>query len=332
MVRKEMGFHMNTYIVKQKDLGSRMKSRSGGIFAAVSDKVLEADGVVYGCALDEQFHAYHDRATTKEERDRFRGSKYVQSDMKDAMKKALADLKDGKLVLFSGTPCQIAGMKAVCPAAYKEKLLCMDIVCHGVPSPRVWDDYKAYMQKKYHGKITAVDFRNKRNHGWWEHIESVKIHGIEVDSQIYKNLFYEHNILRDCCYDCPYKSLERVGDISIADAWGIAQAAPEFDDNHGVSLVICSTPKGQEWLEKGLQTCDYQECDIKEYMQEPLIRSFEKPENYERFWQEYFTKDFSEIVKARYEDSAKAHIKWRVKRIVKAVIPQSLINKIRGRE
>ncbi len=322
---------MNTYIVKQKDMNSRMKSRSGGVFAAISDAVLEAGGVVYGCALDEEFHAYHRKAETKEERDLFRGSKYVQSDMKDAMKQAMEDLKDGRTVLFSGTPCQIAGMKAICPAAYQDKLLCIDIVCHGVPSPAVWDSYKEYMQKKYHGKITAVDFRNKRNHGWWEHIESVKIHGIEVDSQIYKNLFYEHNVLRECCYECPYKSLERQGDITIADAWGIAKAAPDFDDNHGVSLVLSNTCKGQEWLEKAFEDCDYRECDIADYMQEPFIRSFPKPDNYEEFWQDYFSKDFDKIVKDKYEDSLKMHLKWRIKRMVKAVVPQTLINKLRGR-
>ena len=322
---------MNTYIVKQKDLNSRMKSRSGGVFAAVSDRVLEAGGVVYGCALDENFNAYHRRTATKEERDLLRGSKYVQSDMKEAMKEALNDLKAGRIVLFSGVPCQVAGMKSICPEKYRDNLLCMDIVCHGVPSPAVWNSYKDYMQKKYHGKITDVDFRNKRKHGWWEHIESVKIHGLEVDSQIYKNLFYEHNILRECCYECPYKSLERQGDITIADAWGIAQAAPEFDDNKGVSLVLCSTEKGQEWLELGLQDCEFRECDIKDYMQEPLMRSFEKPENYEEFWNDYFSKDFGKIVKAHYEDSTKTRIKWRLKRIIKAIVPQTLINKLRGR-
>lgn len=322
---------MNTYIAKQKEIQSRMKSRSGGIFAAVSDKVLESGGVVYGCALDEQFNAYHRRATTKEDRDLFRGSKYVQSDMKDAMKEALADLEAGKLVLFSGTPCQVSGMKAICPEKHRENLLCMDIVCHGVPSPAVWNGYKEYMQKKYHGKITAVDFRNKRNHGWWEHIESVKIHGLEVDSQIYKNLFYEHNVLRDCCYECPYKSLERQGDITIADAWGIAQAAPTFDDNHGVSLVLSNTEKGQKWLEAAFETCDYETCDIADYMQEPFLKSFAKPDNYEEFWQKYFSRDFGEIIKAGYEDSLKTQLKWRVKRMVKAVIPQSVINRLRGR-
>ena len=322
---------MNTYIVKQKDLNSRMKSRSGGIFAAVSDKVLEAGGVVYGCALDEKFNAYHRRAVTKEERDLFRGSKYVQSEMKDAMKDALADLKAGRMVLFSGTPCQISGIKAICPEQYREQLLCIDIVCHGVPSPVVWNSYKAYMEKKYRGRITSVDFRNKRNHGWWDHVESVKIHGLEVDSQVYKNLFYEHNILRDCCYQCPYKSLERQGDISIADAWGIAKAAPQFDDNHGVSLVLSNTEKGQKWLDKALKDCDYEMCDIADYMQDPFVKSFEKPGDYEAFWEDYFRKDFGEIVKNKYADSAKIRLKWRIKRIVKAIIPQKIINKLRGR-
>ena len=322
---------MNTYIVKQKDIKSRMKSRSGGIFAAVSDKVLEAGGVVYGCALDDQFNAFHRRAVTEEERDLLRGSKYVQSDMKDAMKEVLADLKTGKTVLFSGTPCQVSGMKSICPERYQEKLLCIDIVCHGVPSPAVWNAYKEYMQEKYHGKITAVDFRNKRKHGWWEHVESVKIHGLEVDSQIYKNLFYEHNVLRDCCYECPYKNLERQGDITIADAWGIAKAAPQFDDNHGVSLVLSNTENGQMWLEKAFADCEYEECDIADYMQEPFIRSFPKPDNYEEFWQNYFSKDFGEIIKAGYEDSLKTNLRWRLKRIVKTVIPQSVINKLRGR-
>lgn len=322
---------MNTYIVKQKDNISRMKSRSGGVFAAVSDKVLEAGGVVYGCALDEQFHAFHCRATTKEERDLFRGSKYVQSEMRDAMKQAIEDLKAGRLVLFSGTPCQIAGIRGICPQEYRENLLCMDIVCHGVPSPAVWDSYKEYMQKKYHGKITEVDFRNKRKHGWWDHVESVKIHRLEVDSQIYKNLFYEHNILRECCYECPYKNLDRQGDITIADAWGIAKAAPAFDDNHGVSLVLSNTTKGQQWLEAAFEACEYEVCDIKDYMQEPFIKSFAKPADYEQFWKDYFSKDFAEIVKAKYEDPIKNRVKWRVKRIVKAVVPQSFINKLRGR-
>lgn len=322
---------MKSYIVKQKDLKSRMQSRSGGIFAAVSDCVLAEGGVIYGCALDDNFVAVHERATTKEERDRFRGSKYVQSDMKDAMKQALEDLKQGRLVLFSGTPCQIAGIKGICPEEYREQLICMDIVCHGVPSPRVWESYKEYMEKRYHGKITAVDFRNKRKHGWWDHVESVKIHGLEIDSQIYKSLFYEHNILGDGCYECPYKNLERQGDISIADAWGIAKANPEFDDNYGVSLVLVNTKAGEKWFAEAIKECECKECDITSYMQDPFIRSFAKPDDYETFWEHYQRMDFRKIVESKYKDSLKQRVYWRVKRIIKGLIPQQIINKLRGR-
>jgi coenzyme F420-reducing hydrogenase beta subunit len=323
---------MKSYIVKQKDIHSRMKSRSGGIFAAVSDEVFKQGGVVYGCALDKNFQAVHKRAVTKKERDAFRGSKYVQSSIGETMRQAVIDLRDGKIVLFSGTPCQVAGLLAYCPEKEKENLLCMDIVCHGVPSPKVWQDYLAYMEAEHHGKVTAVDFRNKRNHGWWDHVETLTIRGREYDSQTYMKLFYEHNILRDCCYECPYKSLERTGDITMADAWGIAKANPEFDDNHGVSLVLCSTQKGAAWLEKALKTCDYLECDMKQYMQDPLIRSFPKPEDYEAFWDKYFQYTFSELIRGKYEDSLKQKVLWKTKRMVKSVVPQNVINKIRGRK
>jgi coenzyme F420-reducing hydrogenase beta subunit len=323
---------MKSYIVKQKDMRSRMQSRSGGIFAAVSDEVLRHDGIVYGCALDEEFRAVHRRAATKEERDAFRGSKYVQSTIGTTMQQVVSDLKAGKKVLFSGTPCQVAGLLAYCPEAEKENLLCMDIVCHGVPSPKVWQDYLSYMETKHHGRVSAVDFRNKRNHGWWDHVETLTIRGREYDSQTYMKLFYEHHILRECCYECPYKNLHRPGDITIADAWGIAKANPEFDDNYGVSLVLCNTKKGEIRLNEAFKTCDYLECDLEQYMQEPLIRSFSKPEDYEDFWDRYFHSTFSEMIKGKYEDSLKQKIRWKTKRMVKSVVPQRVINQIRGRK
>lgn len=330
---------MKTYLIKQKNLTSRMKSRSGGTFAAVSDLVLAAGGVVYGAGLDADFQAVHRRATTAAGRDAFRGSKYVQSDMANCYRQLVEDLRDGKPVLFSGTPCQVAGALAVCEANFgkeetidwRDRLICMDIVCHGVPSPKVWSDYLQYMQKKHHGMVTAVDFRNKKNHGWWAHIETIDINGRPKDSQVFEKLFYEHNILRDCCHECPYKNLERVGDITIADAWGIAQHNPEFDDNYGVSLVLVSTPRGEKWLAEAMPACDAVSVSIEDYMQEPLQRPFEKPTDYEQFWERYFSMSFKEFVSTKYLDSSKQVLKWKVKRAVKAVVPQTLINRIRGR-
>lgn len=211
---------MKSYIVKQKDLDSRMLSRSGGIFAAISDQVLAQGGVIYGAGMDKNFNVVHKRAVNATERDELRGSKYVQSDMHNAYRLACEDLKAGRLVLFTGTPCQVDGIKALCPKGCEEHLVCMDIVCHGVPSPRVWNDYKAYVERKYHGKIEKIDFRNKERFGWSDHWETVTINGKEHDSQVYMKMFYEHTFLREACYVCPYKNLQRVSDISIADAWG----------------------------------------------------------------------------------------------------------------
>lgn len=321
---------MDAYIAKIKNIEKRMRSRSGGVFVAVSDIVLQKGGVVYGCILDEEFNAVHARATTTEQRDRMCGSKYVQSVIGDALKNVLSDLRCGKTVLFSGTPCQCDGMRQICPAQFREQLVLMDIVCHGVPSPNVWNDYKKYMEHKYHGKITAVDFRNKRHHGWWDHVESVKIHGIERDSQVYMKLFYEHNILMDSCHACPYKSLERISDITIADAWGIAKANPEFDDNRGVSLVLANTERGAKWLKEAWSMCEVLAVDIKEYMQDPFKFSFQVADNYEEFWQMYDKEGFEAVVKKGYEDSFKKRIYWRIKRIVKRVVPQYIIKKVRG--
>ena len=239
---------MKSYIVKQKDLDSRMLSRSGGIFAAISDQVLAQGGVIYGAGMDKNFNVVHKRAVNATERDELRGSKYVQSDMHNAYRLACEDLKAGRLVLFTGTPCQVDGIKALCPKGCEEHLICMDIVCHGVPSPRVWNDYKAYVERKYHGKIEKIDFRNKERFGWSDHWETVTINGKEHDSQVYMKMFYEHTFLREACYVCPYKNLQRISDISIADAWGVETANPEFDDNRGVSLVLINTLKGEKWF------------------------------------------------------------------------------------
>lgn len=322
---------MKALIVKQKNLESRMKSRSGGIFASVSDVVLAQGGVIYGARLDGQFHAVHDRAATASERDALRGSKYVQSDMGNAYARACEDLKNGKTVLFTGTPCQVDGMRALCPSGCEERLLCMDIVCHGVPSPRVWEDYKAYMERKYKGKIQKVDFRNKARFGWSDHWETITINGKEHDSQIYMKMFYEHTFLREACYVCPYKNLNRISDITIADAWGVESADPEFDDNRGVSLVLVNTEKGEKWLEQALNSCDYKECDLEKYMQEPLRRPFGMPPGTERVWKEYNEVSFEELVRRHYREPVLSVLKRNGKKAVKAVIPKNIWERLRAR-
>ena len=306
-----------------------MLSRSGGIFAAISDQVLAQGGVIYGAGMDEKFNVVHKRATNERERDELRGSKYVQSDMNNAYQLACEDLKAGRLVLFTGTPCQVDGIKALCPKGCEEHLVCMDIVCHGVPSPRVWNDYKAYMERKYHGKIEKIDFRNKERFGWSDHWETVTINGKEHDSQVYMKMFYEHTFLREACYVCPYKNLQRISDISIADAWGVETANPEFDDNRGVSLVLINTQKGENWFLDSLQGCDFKECALEKYMQEPLKRPFKKPDNTENVWKEYNEVSFGKFVKNHYKEPFLSVVKRSLKRKIKDMIPKEFRNRLR---
>ena len=159
------------FAVKHKNIEERMESRSGGIFTAVSDIILEQNGVVYGCALDENLQAVHIRAETTEERNRMRGSKYLQSRMGNNFHGVKDDLEQGRKVLFTGTFCQVAGLKSFLMKPY-ENLYCMDIICHAVPSPLIYRRYLQWQEERY-GKINEIDFRNKNDFGWHSHIETL---------------------------------------------------------------------------------------------------------------------------------------------------------------
>lgn len=160
------------YAARHKDINEVMKSRSGAAFVTISDYVLEQGGVVYGAGYKDHFRVAHKRATTKEERDEFRGSKYVQSDLTGVFRQVKKDLKNGLTVLFSGTPCQTAGLNAYIGKKLREHLVLVDIVCHGVPSPFLWRDYIAYLEKKQGDEILVVNFRDKELYGWKDHRES----------------------------------------------------------------------------------------------------------------------------------------------------------------
>ena len=309
------------YAVKHKDEKIREASRSGGIFTALSDWFLATGGIVYGCVLTEDFTAVHIRAESIAERNRMRGSKYIQSKLGDTFKSVQNDLDVGNCVLFSGTSCQVAGLKQFLRKEY-ENLLCVDIVCHGVPSPLVWKEYLHWQEQKNQGKeVIKVDFRNKNKFGWREHIETVWFdNGKSINSQIFKNLFYGHMIIRPSCFECPYKTVVHPGDITIADYWGIEKAAPEFDDNKGVSLVLINNKVGESVLKQVKDNLAWKETKLEDSMQTPLIKPFPKPQKREQFWHDFQVKPFEYIAKKYAGYGLKSNIKKafrKVKRIVK---------------
>ena len=304
-----------TYAVWHRDLSVRMASRSGGIFTALSDAVLSEGGVIYGCVLTDRLEAVHIRAENAQDRDRMRGSKYIQSNMMRNFRAVKKDLEAGRKVLFSGTSCQIAGLRRFLHKEY-DSLLCVDVVCHGVPSPLVWKKYLKWQENVNGAKTVSADFRNKKDFGWKDHVESLFLSdGRQVDSRVFTTMFYGHCILRPCCYKCPYKDVMHPGDITIADYWGIEKAAPSFFDNRGTSLVLVNTPKGEEVFQDVKSRLSFCETRIEDSMQPPLIEPFPEPEEREAFWQDFSAKPFRSLVRKYGTLPFKVRLKRRVRHI-----------------
>lgn len=311
------------YAVKHKDEDIRAASRSGGIFTALSDLVLDDGGIVYGCVLTEDFTAVHIRAESVAERNRMRGSKYIQSKLGDTFKNVQKDLDTGRSVLFSGTSCQVAGLKQFLREEYNN-LFCVDIVCHGVPSTAVWKSYLHWQEQQNHGKAVKVDFRNKKDFGWHDHVETIEFeNGKFASSRVFRNLFYGHMILRPSCYECPYKSVMHPGDITIADYWGIEKAAPGFDDNKGVSLVLVNNDAGENTFERVKYKLAWKQTELKDSMQPPLKAPFPKPDNREQFWDDLQNKPFEYVAKKYGGIGVKNDVKTflrKIKRLIKKLV------------
>ena len=174
----------------------------------------------------------------------------------------------------------------------------MDIVCHGVPSKKVWNAYLRWQEEKNHSKVVKVDFRNKRDFGWHDHVETLYFkNGKSSNSYVFRNLFYGHTVLRPSCYECQYKSVMHPGDITIADYWGIEKAAPEFDDNKGVSLVLVNNEDGEKIFEKVKKRLIWKQTKLEDSMQPPLKAPFPKPDNREQFWSDFENKSFEYVAK-----------------------------------
>ena len=255
---------LKVYAAKNKDEEIRRQSSSGGIFTLLAEQVINEGGVVFGARFNENWEVVHSYVETKEGLAAFRGSKYVQSRIGDNYKKAESFLKSGRKVLFSGTPCQIAGLNLYLRKEY-ENLLTVDFICHGVPSPGVWREYlKEEIARQCDGKnsvlshpiekekvkIKCISFRDKKL-GWKKFSFALTLsvpdgHGAEntvlLSEPLNKNLFLRGFLadlyLRPSCYACPAKCLKSGSDVTIGDFWGIEKVMPEMDDDRGVSVVM----------------------------------------------------------------------------------------------
>lgn len=303
------------YGIKHKNEDIRAASRSGGIFTAISDVVLRNNGSIYGCALTDDFYAVHKRAVTPEERDAFRGSKYIQSSMGDIFVQIDKDLKDGMPVLFSGTPCQVHALINFLDIKKTDtsNLLTMDLLCHGVPSPTLWIDFlNANFDKD---KIEKVDFRDKTNFGWRAHHETVTVDGKEYSSRKYTDLFYSHLILRDSCFECQYKNTDRISDITIGDFWRIENNDKEYDDDKGISLVMVNTQKGEKYFNDCKDELIIREYPLACCIQPALSENYKRPAKKDNFWSEYNSDNVMTLTE-KYTSKPAPTLKQKLRKII----------------
>ncbi len=235
-----------------RDLDIRQASSSGGIFTVLAQAVLARGGVVFGAAFQEDFQRVGQiMVQDAQELHRLRGSKYVQSDTGDSYRQARTALDAGKLVYYAGTPCQIAGLKAYL-GGDRENLITQDLICHGVPSPGVWQDYLQELQESRKSQVRGFSFRDK-TFGWKDfglrvHWNAGKTNWQSQTGNLFMRGFLKNIYLRPSCYNCPIKAGRECSDLTLADFWGLRHLLPDWNDDKGVTLVLVRSEKGRDLL------------------------------------------------------------------------------------
>ena len=281
---------------KNKNEKIRSTSSSGGVFYELANQFIQKGGVVYGCALEKNMVARHVCVEDIENLEKLKSSKYVQSDMGNVMSEIKKKLLTGQKVLFSGTPCQTAGLRNYLGKEY-ENLFVIDVLCHGVPSPKLFADYLDYLRKQYGGsKIVSVNFRNKQR-GWKRLYMEIKFdnkkrHYIYSGYDRYEGMFLNNLSLRPSCYECKFTKAERYGDITLGDFWGIGKKYPKWDDDKGISVVMLNTEKGKNAFEEIADRFEgkTEDLDTAKMGQRTLYAPTQKNPNRDAFYKLYVEK------------------------------------------
>ena len=265
----------SVYAAVNTNIDRLMKSSSGGVFSALAEYVLSTGGVVYGASFDKDFRVTHIRVSELSELVRLQGSKYVQSNTENTFSEAKRDLNEGITVLYSGTPCQIAGLNGFLGKTY-DNLITVDLICHGVPNQRFFSQYLEWLSKKQKGKITEFSFRDKEAKGWTSagsvRIETGKSSKKKVlwpafNYYQYYN-FLSGGICRKSCYECAYAGMRRPGDYTIGDFWGAEKYLPGIKNlgKRGCSVVLCNSQKAEALIKK--VTLDLKEITLSQAQSE----------------------------------------------------------------
>lgn len=295
---------IDAYAAWSRDRKIVRKSSSGGFFPTIASWIYSNGGVVYGAAFDESFNLQHIRTTSENELNKLVGSKYLQSFIGYAYKQVKQDLKNGLQVLFVGTPCQISGLNSFLgDKINKSQLITIDLVCHGVPTPTMFREYKNYLEKKYNSKLEYYSFRDKK---WsWFHFNTHAIFSNKKEyygkweEDIFMRGFLREYFLRPSCHKCLYANLKRQGDFTIADYWGyIYKKGEKKNRDKGINVVFVNTKKASLLLHNIEDKLNIYYRPLAEAVRwnEALASPF--PENARRkdFWNDYKSKGYKDIV------------------------------------
>lgn len=321
---------LKVYAAKNRNEEIRRQSSSGGIFTPLAESVIREGGVVFGAKFDTDWNVIHAWTDTIEGIADFRGSKYVQSTIGNTYREAREFLKQGRKVLFSGTPCQIAGLRKFLRKEYVN-LLAVDVVCHGVPSPLVWRKYLEETREKLRAErdagkntvssslmdlpvITGISFRDK-THGWKKYGFFLRYAAFKAaenslpvpanDSErtllqpfpenVFMKGFLSNLYLRPSCYACSSRTGKSGSDITIADFWGVQNYYPEFDDDRGVGLVLVNTDRGRKAYEQ-VNTINLETTYEQALNQNPCIEhSVPRTKHVKAFWDNFSLKGMDTV-------------------------------------
>lgn len=318
-----------TYITYSSVEETRKTGSSGGMFQTMAEYVINQGGIVFGARFDKSWNVVHDYTDTLEGLKVFCGSKYVQSHIGESYRQTKTFLENGKTVLFSGTPCQIHGLKCYLRKQYTN-LLTIDFICHGVPSPKVWQAYVDYTARKNCLDITQIEsicFRNKCS-GWKNYSVTLRDKkGVTLQktfkSDTYMQLFLKDYILRPSCYGCRFKDSTNNSDITLGDFWGVSDIHPEWDDDKGLSVLLVNTSKGAQIVSLldsvirhplSLQECIHKNTSYSVGAQEPAKRPL--------FWNSFNSKGYDGAVSflKSIRPSAFSRMKYRIKTLFKSLL------------
>lgn len=308
------------YAAYSRDEETRKESSSGGVFSLLAEHIISQNGVVFGAAFDESFQVYHLGIEDISQIPLLRCSKYVQSRIGDTYKQAKQFLEEGRLVLFTGTPCQISGLYNYLSKDY-DNLYTQDIVCHGVPSPKLWEKYLAYWSNRFSSSVKSVSFRNKIK-GWKNF--SIVI-GFENNKKYIKHhredllfkAFLDNKNLRPSCYECAFKGIERPSDITLGDFWGYWNLYPDKNDDKGISLITANSQKGLSLWQAVESKAVSHSVDIMKASDNnsAMTKSVPRPEKRDSFMKDMEQMPIDTVLKKYSSESLAKKIKRRIKRI-----------------